>query len=350
VLNREGQTVTLDDRKARVLRAVVEEHIETGLPVGSRVIARRYRLGVSPATIRNEMADLEETGYLDKPHTSSGRVPSDRGYRFYVDELMPAKGLTEGESQAVELLFRSKIRDVVSFLRETVRLVSETSNYLGFVLGPEGESVTFRSIHLLPASAEKALLVLITDVGFVETCLIEMPGASREELEHVSEMLSRNLTGITLEEVAERAYRLLREETSRYAAIVDQVVEFLRSVTYQDSERLYVGSPVNLLNQPEFRDVDRVKTIISAIESEGIIRSIVAGDSTGVDPAIRIGAENEVDSVKDLSMVYGTFSAGRTEGKIGILGPKRMDYSRAVAIVRLFEEKLSSLFSREGTR
>lgn len=340
--------MTLDDRKARVLRAVVEEHIETGLPVGSRVIARRYRLGVSPATIRNEMADLEDTGYLDKPHTSSGRVPSDRGYRFYVDELMPKKGLTADESYAVESLFRTRIRDVVSFLRETVRLVSETSTYLGFVLGPEGEAVTFRSIHLLPASADKALLVLVTDIGFVETCLIEMSPTSAEELRAVSDMLNGNLAGVTLEDVGERAYRLLKEEMSRYAAIVDQVVEFLRRVTLADNERLYVGSPVNLLNQPEFRDVDRVKSIISAIESEGTIRSLLSGSASG-DPAVLIGVENEVDAVKDVSMVYGTFSAGRTLGKIGILGPKRMDYSRAVAIVELFEGKLSRFFKQEGT-
>lgn len=343
----------LDERKARVLRAVVEEHIETGLPVGSRVIARRYRLGVSPATIRNEMADLEETGYLDKPHTSSGRVPSDRGYRCYVDELMPRKGLTAAESEAVEVLFRTKIRDVVSFLREAVRLVSETSNYLGFVLGPDGDSVTFQSIHLLPASTDKSLLVLVTDIGFVETCLIEMPPTTpKGEMQFLSEMLARNLTGVTLEEVADRAYKLLKEETSRYAMIVDQVVDFLRSVTYSDGERLYVSSPVNLLSQPEFRDVDRVKSIISAIENEGVIRSLLSRDTGDADPAITIGAENEadIDAMKDISMVYGTFSAGRTEGKIGILGPKRMDYSKAVAIVRMFEDKLSSFFKQEGPR
>jgi heat-inducible transcriptional repressor len=345
VLKEEGRDVTLDDRKARVLRAVVEEHIETGLPVGSRVIAKRYRLGVSPATIRNEMADLEDTGYLDKPHTSSGRVPSDRGYRFYVDELMPRKGLTAGESKAAEDLFRTKIRDVVSFLRETVRLVSETSNYLGFVLGPESQSVTFRSIHLLPASLDKALLVLVTDIGFVETCLIEMSDDSKEEIQSMAEMLSRNLTGVTMDQVGDRAYSLLKEETSRYAMIVEQVVEFLRSVTMSDGERLYVGSPVNLLSLPEFRDVERLKGVISAIESNGVIQTLVARSNDEADPAIRIGAENEVDSVRDISMVYGTFSAGRTEGKIGILGPKRMDYSRAVAIVSMFEKKLTGFFS-----
>jgi heat-inducible transcriptional repressor len=340
--------VSLDDRKARVLRAVVEEHIETGLPVGSRVIARRYRLGVSPATIRNEMADLEETGYLDKPHTSSGRIPSDRGYRFYVDELMPERGVTAQESQVVEALFRSRVKNVVSLLRETVRTISETSNYLGFILGPKAETVTYRAIHLLSTSAERALLVTITDIGFVESCVIDIPPMSREEMQYVSDTLSRNLTGVVLEKVADRAYDLLREEAHRYARIVDQVVEFLRSMAaVGENDRLYVGGTVNLLSQPEFRDVDRVKDLLSAIESNGVIQAALVKDGRSRDPAIRIGRENEVDAVKDLSLVFGTFTAGRTEGKVGMLGPRRMDYSRAVALVYEFEKKLSEYFSRE---
>lgn len=340
--------MSLDDRKARVLRAVVEEHIETGLPVGSRVIARRYRLGVSPATIRNEMADLEESGYLDKPHTSSGRIPSDRGYRFYVDELMPERGVTAQESQVVEALFRSRVKDVVSLLRETVRTISETSNYLGFILGPEAETVTYKAIHLLPTSAERALLVTITDIGFVESCVIDIPPMSREEMQYVSDTLSRNLTGVVLEKVADRAYDLLREEAHRYARIVDQVVEFLRSMAaVGENDRLYVGGTVNLLSQPEFRDVDRVKGLLSAIESNGVIQAALVKDGRSRDPAIRIGRENEVDAVKDLSLVFGTFTAGRTEGKVGMLGPRRMDYSRAVALVHEFEKKLSEYFSRE---
>lgn len=339
--------MTLDGRKAQVLRAVVEEHIETGLPVGSRVIARRYRIGVSPATIRNEMADLEETGYLDKPHTSSGRVPSDRGYRFYVDELMPERGLSAEESLAIESLFRSRIKDVVTLLKETVRTISETSNYLGFILGPEAETVTYRSIHLLPSTPERALLVIVTDAGFVESCVIEVPPMSRDEMQCVSDILSRNLTSVALEKVADRAYDLLREEAHRYARVVDQVVDFLRGlVSPSDNERFYVGGTVNLLSQPEFRDVEKVRELLSAVESTGVIQAVLVKDDQAHDPAIRIGKENEVNAVKDLSLVFGSFPVGRTEGKVGVLGPRRMDYSKAVALVRHFERKLSEYFSQ----
>ena len=338
--------MTLDDRKAEVLRAVVEEHMETGLPVGSRVIARRYRLGVSPATIRNEMADLEEIGYLDKTHTSSGRIPSDRGYRFYVDELMPNRGLSSDDSHIIESLFRSRVKDVVSLLKETVRTISETSRYLGFILGPESETVTYKSIHLVPTSPERALLVIVTDIGFVESCPIEVPPMSREEMQHVSDTLSRNLTNLAVEKVADRAYELLREEAHRYARIVGQVVDFLNSlVTDSQHERLYVGGTVNLLSQPEFRDVERVKDLLSAVESEGVIQAVLIKGDQDKDPFIRIGRENEVAAAKDLSLVFGSFSVGRTEGKVGILGPRRMDYSKAVALVRQFEMKLSQYFS-----
>lgn len=340
--------MTLDDRKARVLRAVVEEHIETGLPVGSRIIARRYRLGVSPATIRNEMADLEETGYLDKPHTSSGRVPSDRGYRFYVDELMPQKGLSIQESQVVESIFRSRVKDVVSLLRETVRTISETSNYLGFVLGPEAETVTYRAIHLIPVSPDRAHLVIVTDIGLVESCAVNVPSMSRDELQSVSDILQRNLTGVALERVADKAYDLLHEEAHRYAQIMDQVVEFLRGMVSEgETDRLYVGGAANLLSQPEFRDVDKMKDLLSAIESNGVFQAVLVKDALSRDPAILIGKENEVDAVKDLSLVVGTFTAGKTEGKVGILGPKRMDYSKAVALVHEFERRLSEYFSQE---
>lgn len=338
--------MTLDDRKAEVLRAVVEEHMETGLPVGSRVIARRYRLGVSPATIRNEMADLEEIGYLDKTHTSSGRIPSDRGYRFYVDELMPNRGLSSDDSHIIESLFRSRVKDVVSLLKDTVRAISETSRYLGFILGPESETVTYKSIHLVPTSPERALLVIVTDIGFVESCPIEVPPMSREEMQHVSDTLSRNLTNLAVEKVADRAYELLREEAHRYARIVGQVVDFLNSlVTDSQHERLYVGGTVNLLSQPEFRDVERVKDLLSAVESEGVIQAVLIKGDQDKDPFIRIGRENEVAAAKDLSLVFGSFSVGRTEGKVGILGPRRMDYSKAVALVRQFEMKLSQYFS-----
>jgi heat-inducible transcriptional repressor len=339
--------VALDDRKARVLRAVVEEHIETGLPVGSRVIARRYSLGVSPATIRNEMADLEDTGYLDKPHTSSGRVPSDRGYRLYVDELMPERGLSQDEIASLEVLFRSKAKDVVSVLKETVKAISETTNYLGFVLGPDSGSVTYTGVHLLPASVGKALLVIITDVGVVDTCLIEVPPMPDDEIRRVSDMLSRYLSNVELSRVPDRAHLMLHEEASRYSEIVDQVVECLRSLqAMPEGERLMVSGAVNLLSQPEFRDVDRVRHLFSAIESEGLIQYLLERRSQTESPAISIGAENESSAVKDLSMVYGRFSAGRIEGTVGLLGPKRMDYSKAVAIVRFLESRLSRYLSR----
>jgi len=338
--------VTLDVRKAQILRAIVEDHVRTGLPVGSRAVARRYRLGVSPATVRNEMADLEEMGYLDKPHTSSGRVPSDKGYRFYVDRLMPKTGISVEEAGLIESLFRSKIRDVVSLLKETVRVVSGTTNYLAFILGPEYQSTTYKAIYLLPASVGKALVVIISDAGFAESCLIDVRPMSKEEMEYVSEMLSKNLCNVSLDKVGARAYALLHEETSRYAEIINQVVEFLKSVSSDsETDRFYMGGTANLLSQPEFKDVNRAQELLIAIENGALIQNIILRRNFDSDPTITIGEENEIDEVKDLSIVYGVFKVGRSEGKIGLLGPKRMNYARAVAVIKLCEEKLNEFFS-----
>ncbi len=341
--------MALDDRKARVLRAIIEEHIETGLPVGSRVIARRYDLGVSPATIRNEMAELEEGGYLDKPHTSSGRVPSDRGYRFYVDELMPVPKLSDADIWALESLFRRTARDVVSLLKETVRVLSLATNYLGFILGPESGEVTCQTVHLLPASRSTALLVIVTDAGFVETSTVDVPDMSYEEMRYASDMLTRNLSSVPLGEVAVRAQALLREEASRYSNLIDQVASFLRGLSSEpDGDRLFVGGAANLLDQPEFKDVSRVKGLLSAIESDAVIRYVLENQAREGDPSISIGTESGDEAVRDLSVVCGRFAAGRGEGRIGLLGPRRMDYGRSVAIIQFCERHLSESLSRSG--
>ena len=339
--------MALDERKAQILKAIVEDHVRTGLPVGSRAVARRYRLGVSPATIRNEMADLEEMGYLDKPHTSSGRVPSDRGYRIYVDELMADVRISRRESAMLESLFRSKIRDVVSLLRETVRVLSEATSYLAFVLGPEYQSTTFQAIHLLPASVGRALLVIVSDAGVVESCLIDVPPMQQEEMEYVSHLLREQLCHVNLDRVHYKAQDLLSRETSRYTEVIVQVAEFLKSITEEsETEKLYMGGTANLLNQPEFRDLNRVQELLQAIENGSLIRNIMITESQTTDPAITIGEENQVETVKDFSIVYGTFRLGQSAGRIGLLGPKRMNYPRAVAVVRLCENKLTDYFIR----
>jgi len=342
-----GSKLALDERKAQILKAIVEDHVKTGLPVGSRAVARRYRLGVSPATIRNEMADLEEMGYLDKPHTSSGRVPSDRGYRIYVDELMTDVKISRHESAIIESLFRSKIRDAVSLLRETVRALSEATSYLAFVLGPEYESITFEAIHLLPASVGRALLVIVSDAGVVESCLIDVPPMSRDEMEHVSHALREQLCDVRLDKVHSKAQALLSRETSRYTEVIVQVAEFLKSITEDsEAEKLYMGGTANLLNQPEFRDVNRVQDLLQAIENGSLMQNIILTQSQTTDPAITIGEENEVERVRDFSLVYGTFRLGQSAGRIGLLGPRRMNYPRAVAIVRLCEDRLNDYFIR----
>lgn len=335
----------LDRRKTLILRAIVEDHVRTGLPVGSRAIARRYGFGVSPATIRNEMADLEDMGYLDKPHTSSGRIPSDKGYRYYVDAILPQTPEVEVDMDTFESLFATRIRDVVLLLRETVRLISETTNYLAFALGPDYESTTYKAIHLLPTVPGKALLVVFTDAGYVDTCLVEAPYITHEELQYVSYLLTEGLCNISLDMIELRAAQLVREEASKYREIVDQVIEFISRTCECDGDRLLMGGTANLLTQPEFKDVKRVRDLLETLENETLIREILLRTSDERDPTVSIGAENWHTAIRDLSIVHGSFRVGGKEGRIGIMGPKRMDYARALAVIKFCESRLSELLN-----
>lgn len=332
----------LDARKTAILRTVVEEHIKTGQPVGSRTVVRKYHLGLSPATVRNEMADLEEMGYLVQPHTSAGRVPSDRGYRVYVDELMEETKLSRDETRWIEQQLNSRVRDIVSLIRETARVVSEATNYLSLVLGPQLDNTLCQSVHLLRVGPERALVVITTETGFVESRLVDIPPMSDEDMDAFSQALTKNLAGRKMADLPDRLASM-KDEVSRYGKVVSALMDFLSSALAEREERLYMGGQANILNQPEFRDSRKACEVFSALESDEVVDKlfdIPAGSAVSV----LIGEENPLCGVKDCGLVRGTFQLGSALGKIGVLGPKRMDYARAVAIVRFVEEKISDFF------
>lgn len=332
----------LDARKTAILRTVVEEHIKTGLPVGSRTVVRKYRLGLSPATVRNEMADLEEMGYLVQPHTSAGRIPSDRGYRVYVDELMEETKLSQEETRWIEEQLRSRVRDIVSLIRETARVVSEATNYLSLVLGPQLDSTSCQSVHLLRVGPERALVVITTETGFVESRLVDIPPMTDEDMNAFSHILTRNLAGCKMADLPDRLASM-KDEVSRYGQVITTLMDFLTNALGEREERLYMGGQANILNQPEFRDSRKAGEVFSALENEEVIDKLF--DIPAESPvSVLIGEENPLYGVKDCSLVRGTFRLGSALGKIGVLGPKRMDYARAVAIVKFVEEKISDFF------
>lgn len=339
----------LDERKRLVLRAVVEDYIASALPVGSRTIARKYHLGVSPATIRNEMADLEEMGLLEQPHTSAGRIPSDRGYRLYVDTLMQKINLSPDELRQIREAYETRTREIEALIQETIKVLCETTNYMALVLGPGVSTTPVKRIGLVPTTERSAVLVLVTEAGFVVNRLLETPeGIGEEDLYHISDVLSHRLQSLTLDRLNLTAIRELYSELARYRSIVEQTLEVLSSIcTPEAGDRVWVGGTMRILDQPEFRDIDKAKAVLGLVEDAHLLRDFVANFRGRSGVQVAIGIENDLDDLKDCSLVSATYWAGsRPVGTVALLGPKRMNYSKAVAVVEVVEEALSEVVTR----
>lgn len=338
--------MALDDRKNKVLQAVIEDYVATAEPVGSRTIARRYHLGVSPATIRNEMSDLEDLGYLQQPHTSAGRIPSDRGYRYYVDCLMENQAVSSTDQEAIRRTFERKIREIDTLVRETARLLSDTTHLTAVMSGPQIKKAHFQELRLVPLGGDKAVLVYITDSGFVENQVLELPvEVTMLELQRVSETLNEQLKGQPVEALSRAAIRTLQQELRKYGALFEQALMFLEpKLDAGEKHRLYLGGTTHILTQPEFRDIDKVRGLLELLEDEKSITELLEASSADERPVIQIGEEIKLRELQDCSIVSATYRlGGEVIGKVGVIGPKRMEYARVVsimnAVTRELEEK-----------
>lgn len=339
----------MDERKNRVLQAIVDDYVNTAEPVGSRTIARKYRLGVSPATIRNEMADLEELGYIEQPHTSAGRVPSDRGYRYYVDCLMESQDLTPHEREQIRRVFERRVREIDALVREGARALSEVTRLTGVALGPQIGRATFKEIRLVPVTRDRALLVYITDAGFMENTVVELPvEVTMLELQQISTLLSEHLKGMQVERLSRGALQELERELKRYGSLLEQSLTFLaESIQPGERHRIYLGGATHLLDQPEFRDIERARTLFHALEQEELLSGVLEHAPAEDRVAVQIGEEINLRELSDCSLISATYRVGdQLIGRIGVIGPKRMEYSKVIAIVEEVTQRMSEAIRR----
>jgi heat-inducible transcriptional repressor len=334
----------MEERKNRVLQAIIDDYIQTAEPVGSRTIARKYRLGVSPATIRNEMSDLEEMGYLEQPHTSAGRIPSDRGYRYYVDSLMETREVTSQEEEMIRRTFQRKLSEIDALIRETSRVLSDSAHLASIVSGPQLAKAVVRDIHMVPIAPDKALMIYVTDSGFVENQVIELPvEVTMVEIQQVSEVLNEHLRGRSLATLTRAAIREMHDALQAYGALVEQTLTFLEEkLEPSERRRVYLGGASHMLEQPEFRSIDRLRPLLNLLEKEDVMTDLLDEEGSGPGVSILIGEEIRYREMHDCSIVSATYRIGdRTVGRIGVLGPKRMDYSRIVSLVDSVSRHLS---------
>ena len=329
----------LDVRKLLVLRAIVEDYVASAEPIGSRTLARTHNLGVSSATIRNEMADLEALGLLDKPHTSAGRVPSDRGYRLYVDRLMEPATLAESDFQQIRGLYLSRVREMEYLIAQTVRLLSSTGDFMTLAVGPEPRRATLMRLEAVPVEEGRMALVLVTDY-YVQHRLIELPeDLDQENLRLTLRELSERLRGLTIEKLTRSVLETVAREVRR--EIYDELVDFVEEcLTPGDGDRVRISGTGNFLSQPEFREAEQIRAAIQLIEQESVLGHLLR-DASGAGVQVRIGQENPLPPARDLSIVtIGIERGGEMFARFGLVAPKRMDYAKALALAQQVFEAL----------
>lgn len=345
-----------DDRKRKLLQAIIHEFIKTGKPVGSVFLAEQYKLDLSSATIRNVMADLEAEGYLTHPHTSAGRVPTDKAYRFYVDSLVDLQRLAQMEEEKIRLDYEARIREIESLLASTSKTLSVMSNFTGFIMTPRLEETRLRHLELVPLDAVRILVILVSDTGIVKqkVVLFDRPLAP-ETLVSMARVLNEKLRGRAFNEVRDR----ILDHLDAVHQQQQDMLELARQITRQafnedDQQTLYVEGASNILTLPDFQDQEQMRTIIQLLDEKRALGELLdrdLRDETGSDRwkgvRVKIGAENNMPNLKDVSMVSSVYMIGdRKVGVLGIIGPKRMEYSRMISLVGHIAKTVSGALSR----
>ena len=337
-------------RRNKILEIVVDSYVSTASPVGSLTVSKKFRDRLSPATIRNIMAELEEAGYITHPHTSAGRMPTDKGYRYYVDSIMEPRQLTADEKKFVEGVLNQEADELDDLIKRAAQMISRLTGQASIVSFPRTKRRTFKRIELIPATKTKIYALLFTAQGLVEHSIFEMHEAVEEsELSRVSRFLNEELGGLQLSDVADHLLRRVLGEGDPFHYLLKESAELLKMshILDESDERILLEGAHHIIEQPEFRDAGKVMGLLKALEGEEEILDIMERDLNEEKARIHIGGENPFDDIKDCSIVISNYRIGNQNiGSIGVIGPTRMDYSRAVPAVEYVSDSFSRLLAR----
>ncbi len=338
----------LNQREESVLRHVVHNYISTAIPVGSRYISKHYESQLSPATIRNVMSDLEDSGYLSHPHTSAGRIPTDLGYRYYVDFLMELERISEQEKRSIREQL-DRVFDAEELLRDTSKLLSKISNQLSIVTSPHLSSGIFQKLELVQVSSSKLMVLISVQSGIIRTIILEVGiELKRESLDQIGRLMNERLHGLTLREIRDtfidRLADLRNERSGLVRLFVDSVDQLFNDTT--EREKVHIAGTGNLIEHPEFGDPRNFRSIIEMVENEDIIVHLLEKhENSNKDFVITIGTENQDTKAQEYSLVTSTYDANGVIGRVGILGPTRMNYSKLVPLVEHVAKTIAELLA-----
>ncbi|MCG7345083.1 heat-inducible transcriptional repressor HrcA [Sporosarcina sp. ACRSL] len=332
----------LTNRQLLILQLTVNDFIESAQPVGSRQLSKKSEAPYSPATIRNDMADLEELGYLEKTHTSSGRVPSEKGYRFYVDHLLTPEKLTLEDSMQLRSIFQDRVTETEELIRDSAKIISELTNYTSILLGPDTSMHSVKRFSIVPLDDTKAVAIIVTDNGHVENRVFDIPqGMLASDIEKMVNILNERLVGTPLSFLQKKLASETRTVFEQHVNHAGELfASFQRAMKIKPEERLYFGGKMNMMKQPEFNDLQKMKMFFELMENEAPAMTFFQDGSKGIH--VRIGSENKHNAMEDCSVITANYSAGENAaGSIAIIGPKRMDYGRVITMLDILSENLS---------
>ncbi|QHI71151.1 heat-inducible transcriptional repressor HrcA [Aminipila terrae] len=340
----------LNERKLRILQAIIGDFIRTGEPVGSRTLSKKYELGVSPATIRNEMSDLEDMGFLTHPHTSAGRVPSDKAYRLYVNELMRKKELTIEEKQVISDKLHSDISEFEKTIEHAASLLSEITNLTSFAMTPKTDEDMLRFINILPVDSSTVVLMIVAESGKVSNTALKLKAPyTKENLELLSKSMTYNFRGKTISEaLTVDIIKCFETDLEAMETLAENIMpNFMRTLEKMLNVNLYMDGLTNIFSIPEYNDIDKAKMFLELLDKKEDFTRKLINRENGV--IITIGNENADDMMQDCSLITATYHIdGKLVGKIGVIGPTRMKYDEVTSVIEYVTENLNNTFKLTG--
>ena len=344
------QTTVLDERKEKILKAIISNYLETGEPVGSRTISKYTDLNLSSATIRNEMSDLEEMGYIIQPHTSAGRIPTDKGYRFYVDAMMAEKN----ESEASQGALLERVDKLESLLKQVAKVLAYNTQYATMVTSPQLRNRQVKFIQLSQVDEEDLVAVIVVGDNVAKNRLIHVERPlNNEEVLKLNLLLNTFLTGASVNEINIELMQAMRRQAGEYADILENIFEGIVDAVHQAEEmQIYTSGTSNILKYNELGDMNKASALLETLEDKSGLESLIdetmkSDDSSGDGIQIYIGEEAPVQNMKDYSIVTSTYELPEgAKGTIGIIGPKRMDYKKVVHTLKNLTDELDTIFRK----
>lgn len=336
----------LNERKRRILRTIIDDYISSAMPVGSKTIAEQLGMRLSSATIRNEMSELEELGYLEQPHTSAGRIPSDKAYRIYVDQLMEIASLSAEDAEYIKGYYDERMHETQGILEGAAKAISNATDYVSLIMPPQLKSVAIKHIQLVPVSDRAALAVVVTDAGIIkDTPLILETAVTASQLEDASHLLNKIFAGKRISE-GEAGVSDIYTEIQGQREIFTQITDFLTSRFNSGYREILIGGAAKLLAHPEYAtDLGAARNMLQLLDSKEQLRDILL-EQPDMEIRVRIGTENQNAQIKDCSVVTATYRmGGRVMGRLGVIGPVRMNYGRVLQVMKYMSASLSEVLS-----